>query len=781
MKQVKRLGLALLFLFAALASHAQQSATLGREFYVAFRQNYTNHGGLYIRYVVTKPCSITTQYIEDGSYVDNNQHYEPGVYTKQVDFAKSQILWLFEGPAGTIYTGKTTKGLKITSTENIALYAMNLRSELTDGTCILPVTAMGTEYAVISCRSQQPTIYVMATQPNTTFTIKHQNGTTVATETLATVGEGFYYMIMSPSKIGGLWNSQPPEDLMGYSVEADKPVAVFSSSWMSGEVSAGAEDHVYEQIWPRNTAGRNYFVWDLNSRANSYNRASATVVPQDRIRVMATQNYTTVTLSGTPYYPNAFCGTSSTPFPTTHTVHARNWIEFSLSQDTVYKDNSPLPVKITADKPVIVSRVLGFAPALMWTAPVEQRITSTVIAPFVPTPGVLSAIVRQLLHVMIPAGSQDNMTVKETWNNGDSVAFVNLRFYTNTVDPNYVIATKQYNTNDNVQIVLTNPAGMIAYMTGEGNWESYGYSAGAGAADLQQAYFMIRTKTPPHSAIFYKNTTAEMHSFQGDDMISITRLIEKTFTSVSWLVNGAPYAAAVENLSASSHSLTIPASLLNMGENTISMSVRYNGETADSVYAGKVWRSVPPDAKDDRMAVFACGSSTANVLANDVNAAGGSLTIAIQGKRGTATVDGGTAILYRHDHADCATQGGRRDTVKYSICTPAGCDSARLVIDLLHVPSIVLHDSCSRHPWLTVNYRYPAAVYNWLVSNDGGANWTPVPGSPHLKLYATEEAWYKVEITYKGMVVETPPAHFVVKRKSRLQGNLWWYVTFLEL
>ena len=779
----------LLLLFASLSSNAQNSANLGKEFYVVFGENYEYGSALSVRYVVTKPCNITAQYA-DGTYLDNNVSYQPGVYTKWVDKAKVQIPTaisvanrknLVKTP-GVIFKDKKNLFLKVTSTEDIALYAMNMIAYSTDGTCILPTTALGTEYTLISSPGFFQTMYVMASQANTTFTIRNRSNVVLASETLSTAGEGFVYWMTSPflnSENNGClyW----PDDFTGYTVEADKPVAVFDFPLIATNVSAGAGDHVFEQMWPRNTAGRNYFVWDLSSDTLWLRHAGAWVIPQDRIRVIGTQDYTTITITGPAYqvtlgnplttasYP------TTTPYPSNVTVHARGWAEFALSKDTVYKDNSPNPVKITADKPVIVSRVLGTAPALMWTAPVEQRITSTVIAPYSYAGSVIK---KQYMHVMIPAGSQDNMTVKETWNDGDSIAFINLRFYTNTVDPNYVIAYKQYNTNDNVMIEMSNPAGMIAYMTGEGSFESYGYSAGAGALDLQVAYFMIHTKTPPHSAIFYKNTTAEMHSFQDGDLITVQRMIEKTFTNITWKVNGTTYAGAVENLAVPSHSLTIPASLLNMGENTISMSVRFTGATLDSVYTGKVWRSIPPTARDDRMTIFSCASKTAGVLANDLNATGSSLTIARQGSRGTATVVGGTAIHYEHDHAACESHGGRYDTVKYSICSMAGCDTAMLRVEILRRPAISLHDSCSRKPYLSLNYQYHAAVYEWFVSSDG-VNWEPTPVATGPKLYVTESAWYKVAITYKGDIVETRKAHFVVNRKAQLQGNLWWYIASL--
>ena len=183
-----------------------------------------------------------------------------------------------------------------------------------------------------------------------------------------------------------------------------------------------------------------------------------------------------------------------------------------------------------------------------------------------------------------------------------------------------------------------------------------------------------------------------------------------------------------------------------------------------------------PDARDDRASVFACGSKTVNVLANDSHVSGGSLTIDRNGKLGSATPSG-TDITYDHNAADCATHGGKRDTVKYSICTATGCDTAKLVVDILRLPKIILMDSCSRRPYFMVNYQYSNAQYQWYRSptgNDG--DWTEMDSSLRLKVYVNEEAWYKVEITFDGETV-MDKVHFIVHRKARVQANLYWYIT----
>jgi hypothetical protein len=191
---------------------------------------------------------------------------------------------------------------------------------------------------------------------------------------------------------------------------------------------------------------------------------------------------------------------------------------------------------------------------------------------------------------------------------------------------------------------------------------------------------------------------------------------------------------------------------------------------------GNIAFSSIPIARNDRISVFACGAKTVDVLANDLNVVGGTPSIIKPAGLGTA-VPAGSNISYTAGLAPvCGGLGGRRDTVVYRICSGGNCSDASLFIDILRRPSIQLADSCSRHPYLTLNYRYPSTTYQWYRSTDGSpGSWTPIAGANGVNLYVTEEAYYKVEITYAGDTVETAPVRFVVNRKARLQGGLWWY------
>ncbi|MDR1886626.1 MAG: hypothetical protein LBQ70_01810, partial [Prevotellaceae bacterium] len=140
-KCIKAAIAAVLLCISSFGGYAQNSATEGKDFYLVFGKN-AYPPTCRIRYVVTKTCYVTAQY-KDGTYIDNNVQYTPGTYEKTVDLTKCYI--------STASSSKVTNmGIRVTATENISLYAINLESLSTDATTVLPVSNLGNDYTVIS-------------------------------------------------------------------------------------------------------------------------------------------------------------------------------------------------------------------------------------------------------------------------------------------------------------------------------------------------------------------------------------------------------------------------------------------------------------------------------------------------------------------------------------------------------------------------------------------------------------------------------------------------------
>ena len=551
----------LLLTLMAATGYSQSNATEGTEFYVTFMNNNgaaaTNTGlACQIRYVVTEACSITAQY-GDGTYLENNAYYTPGVYTLDTDKTKSYY------EANT--SGTSTRMIKITSTKNIGVFALNMLQYTTDATTVLPVTALSNDYTILSNAGTGGYIAVIAPTPGTTFTIRQPNGTAVlSNQSITAYNQPYFYYASG--------------DLTGYTVESNHNVAVFSAKTCGSPAPGGGCDHNFEQMFPTNTAGKNYLLWSMSP----INTTGGGPNPNgyDSYRLVALENSTTITRT---------IGATSTAILLNKNQSSTITLTPSKVTNDAYVNNSTGVIEFTSDKSFIVEHILGHAPCIKWISPIEQRVASAILTPFVPVGS--SVIEYHRLHVMIPAGAVSNMVMKET--RGGTTTNETLTFYTNTTNPNYVIAYKQYTANDNVLIELANPAGLIAYMAGYGNAESYLFAAGAGAFNLQ-VYYTITTKTTPLSDVYYTETEELTHTFVSSDNITLKRTIEKPFTQVQWLVNGTAY-PVTENIN-TSNTVTIPASALGSacGSHTISMSVRYSGATADSVYTGTVWLNNPP-------------------------------------------------------------------------------------------------------------------------------------------------------------------------------------------
>jgi|GEM_PF-2125588 len=558
------------------AVSAQENATEGTEFYLVFGRNqYTNNSDE-IRYVITEACTVTAQYF-DGTYLDDNVGYAPGIYTKVVDKAKCEIGTTSPASDSRIWTNM---GLKVTSNKNIGLYAINVQSVSTDATTVLPLPVLGDHYTVIGNRgmsTQTTRILVIGLTNGTTITIRDPSGTAVLSNQVLQAQEVYCYALAVT-------------DLTGYTVESNHIVAVFSTGDCGDVSSTGGCDHNFEQMWPTNTAGKNFFIWNLSNRTGG--------VAADKIVILALENGTQVVKKE---------GTTST----THTLNKHQTTNFFLSTTNVYANNSSAPVKIIADKPVILNNILGYAPTIKWLAPVEQRINSAVISPFVPAAFSMSN--GHELSILIPAGSESNMVVKETRSGATTI--VPVTFYTNLTDPDWMIGRLEYIATDNVLVELSNPAGLLANMQGAGNSISYIMTAGAGAFNLQ-AYYTITTKTTPFNDVYYTETEEATHTFETTDNITLKRTIEKPFTQVQWLVDGAPYSVS-ENTN-TSNTVTVPASAFGgaCGSHSISMSVRYSGATADSVYTGIVWLNDPPEVTVAVSSPIVCSGSPLTFTAN---------------------------------------------------------------------------------------------------------------------------------------------------------------------
>ncbi|NJO92930.1 MAG: hypothetical protein HC831_31165 [Chloroflexia bacterium] len=102
---------------------------------------------------------------------------------------------------------------------------------------------------------------------------------------IVTLNKGELFQVQSENEVGSANLGQG--DLTGSHVVANKPIAFYSGA-LSTRIPFGqcCWDHLYEQIPPVQTWGREYFTVPLKTRQ------------QDRYRILAAENNTTVQITG---------------------------------------------------------------------------------------------------------------------------------------------------------------------------------------------------------------------------------------------------------------------------------------------------------------------------------------------------------------------------------------------------------------------------------------------------------------------------------------------------
>ena len=535
----------------SVSVYAQNSATEGKEFYVNFPSNGYSSPSIQIRYVVSKTCYITARY-GDNTYLDNNVQYAPGVYTKDLDLAKC-----YSSPLP--YSGGTTtnnKYIRITSTEDICVYGFNVRSGQSDATSVLPVKSLGTHYTILSNNTTNPntfgsSISMMAPTTGTTITIKEAAGSTKLSNTPLNTGVVFIYTLVDPNL-----------DITGYTVESNKPIYVFSSVEAGAAHPGGGTEYNWEQMMPTNTAGKQYIVWSMSDSNYSGNPQGT-----DFIKVVALEDNTIVR--------KKVGATITSRTLNRHQIDTFNTP--SSKTNNPYANNSAGVIELTSDKAFLVEHILGHASCIQTISPVEQRVKRAILSPFIPTGNSIINVHR--LHVLIPQGAEDSMKIKEI--RGGVETNETLTFYTNTTNPDYKIAYKQYSATDEVLIDIYNPYGFVAYMTGVAATagESYIITTGSGAYDLN-AYFTV--DGTPH--YLFDGTT-----LCGTKTCNFKASLSGANTGVSgyikWYVNGVEQLTARDSLNWSrsftaGSSYTIRMDVLDLSNATKQTSITFTAALA---------------------------------------------------------------------------------------------------------------------------------------------------------------------------------------------------------
>lgn len=420
-------------LFIAISANAQVT-TEGRDFWFGFMDNASSES-IEIYLSAENTTSVTIQAPLNGFNVTVT--VDPGV-------SKKVLLPLSLMPTE---EGKFGFGIHVTSDNPISLYALNKRQFSADAAVILPTPALGNEYYVVA-HMEPPGDIVESSRESEFLVAASEDGTQIEITPTGNTYNGWLKGIPQTIELnaGETYLVKSDEDLSGSYVRTIsqntsecKNIAVFGGNVFTNVGGCGpARDHLLEQMFPVSTWGKNFLFVPYETRLGG-----------DYVKIIASENDTRVTISKT----------SQT-------------LILAAGEVKIFKALGGVRT-ISADKPITVAQFsrsqdcdgVPSDPFMIIVSPLEQRIKSVTFNAFV-----VQNIAKYYLTLITASDAVKDILL-------DGVDITN-QFKTEGDAAYASLSISQGNHR------LTAPEGVIAYVYGYGNAESFGYSAGASLENL---------------------------------------------------------------------------------------------------------------------------------------------------------------------------------------------------------------------------------------------------------------------------------------------------------
>jgi len=693
--------------------------------------------------------------------------------------------------------GTSDKTVRIQSNVPVTVYAFNTVQALAEATSILPTPILGNNYyhlgRIPASIYHSDQYMVISTQNNT---VVYENGVQVAT-----LQAGEVYL----RKYAGT-------DMSGYHITSNNPIAYFSANDYCAINGGG--DNLFTQLPPVNTWGKNFIV-------------PVTTRTVELIRIIASQNNTTITQTGGTIMPVAGGNTSLT-------LNAGEWVELQISLANA-------GCYIQADKPVMVCSYMvgsGYTGAvnpgnfgdesMCLIPPIEQTIKSALIAPFAN-----NTLTVHYGLIVTPTATKNNTTIQI--GSGAAQPLSGGTWYDNAAS-GMSFYSVQFSNSSSDAYLIKNQNGLIVFGYGFGYYISYYYLAASSMRNLEAAFYVnnVHYQDLSHEIIcsqplqFRAEVQGDLSSLPGrlkwyidnveettvrdmltwsktipagtyqvkltalmDDNIT-TKTVEGTMTvgsmtappiSPSGIVSVCPPITSIQlsTVGDSCRWFKDGVAIPNVTSNTYTattsgtytvMILYKDCSTAMSNSAIVIFGCVT--ANDDIAYAFECGTALIDVLANDkfTGSPVPELVSPPSPLYGTALIVG-NKIQYT-DVAPC--DGGKIDIFKYRIgINNLVYDTATVRVSILPVPKPLLKESCSFAPKLEASRQYAGAVYLWEYSADGTSGWTTVGTTAVIPF--TETGFYRLTTTLNGIAAVGSAKIKVIK--TTLKGGVW-YETSIE-
>lgn len=385
----------------------------------------------------------------------------------------------------------TNRAIHVISTEDISVFAGNWRSKSFDVTNVLPTVALKDEYIVQTYtpsdhedNNQGSHFAIVAIEDNTIVDYVPTAATTGNPSGGAGGGTGSGGEWGAPARMAAaldtvrtdtlmagqvwyVWSGQRnglTADLSGTYVKArnGKSIAVFNGNPHTNiPFEIRDRDHLFSQAMPTAYWGTRFTVTASETRK------------KDKIRVLAINDGTTVTINGDSVYTFDFA------------TNPRRFYEFELGDASVAGDGTPVisgtscfvetscpcavhlfMVSNRYDYPV--SPYCDGDPAMVWINPIEQVIDEITFGTY--------QDYNHYVNVVTTASNVSSMQLDGT--------SISANFQTLLGNSNYSFARMSIPSGTHT---LKGDAGFIAHVYGYGEKESYGYSAGGATKPLEQS------------------------------------------------------------------------------------------------------------------------------------------------------------------------------------------------------------------------------------------------------------------------------------------------------
>ncbi len=338
------------------------------------------------------------------------------------------------------------KGIHLVSENPVNVYALNWDQNSADVAVIYPVPSLGKQYFTMCYEpnvdddpehGRNSEFLIVASEDSTsvniTPSVATDGGRAADVQFNITLNKGEVYQVQSLNRN----NLAGQGDLSGSFIQSDKPVAVYSGNFSTTVpfIVGASYDHLFEQIPPLQTWGREYYAVPLLTRQ------------ADRYRVMASEDSTVITYGSNTILLNK----------------GGDFYEFTLSFNQ--------PTRIHANKPIMVAqfsqsqRTDGTGdPFMIILSPVSQSKNE---ATFVAYDS--HEINSYYVNIVVLTSEKDNIEL-----DGEPLGF----FFKPFPGTNYSYTQHEIYPGNHTIKNLNPDRGFLAYVYGYGGFESYGYGAG---------------------------------------------------------------------------------------------------------------------------------------------------------------------------------------------------------------------------------------------------------------------------------------------------------------